>query len=146
MAAIFCFFLFTSIYSLHNMAEAQGRAPHGIAYEKPLAFSPSAYDFFHPNSASGPVTHEKPCLGSNCAPIPLSSLSSSSAVVKATPDHESKFSTASSRRGSPIGAGGIAGIVFGFVFAVLTAMGVLYVVNTRRTNVTRTNFGRPGSC
>ncbi|KAL6559910.1 hypothetical protein OROGR_005027 [Orobanche gracilis] len=146
MAVIFCFFLFTSLTSLHNTAEAQGRAPHGLAYEKPLAFSPSAYDFFHPNPASGPVTHENPCVGSRCAPIPLSSFSSSSAVVMASPDHESKFSTASSRRRSRIGAGGIAGILFGFVLAVLTAMGVLYVVKRRRTNVTRSNFIRPGSC
>ena len=122
------FLLFFSL-ALLSLARAQGRAPHGLAYENPMAFSPSAFDFFHPNGQK-PST-QNPCAASNCSPLPMA------AQVEASLAHQSK---ASSNR---VGAGGIAGIVFGFVFAVLLAMGVYYVAVTRRANLTRANSVQP---
>ncbi|OVA18081.1 hypothetical protein BVC80_1835g494 [Macleaya cordata] len=143
MAAFLLFFFLFPLSSLYNIAQvqAQARAPHGLVFENPIAFSPSAFDFFHPNSPS-PKTDE-PCDESECAPMAAqSTFSTSSAVVRATPAHESRVSTSQSSRRS-IGAGGIAGIVFGFVFAVLLAIGVYYVMITRRTNLNRSNSVQP---
>ncbi|MCL7022986.1 hypothetical protein MKW94_010765 [Papaver nudicaule] len=131
-------------------AQAQARAPHGIIFENPVAFSPSAYDFFHPNTHTPKAV--KPCDESNCAPMSGSSaFSTSSAVVRATPAHESKESTTAQGSGSSkskrpvLGAGGISGIVFGFVFAVLSGIGVYYIMVTRRTNISRSNSVQPDS-
>lgn len=127
-----CFLVvFFSLSLLPGIARAQGRAPHGLAYENPMAFSPSAFDFFHPN---GQQQQNLPCgtaSNINCSPLPMA----------AQVGHESKESSRS--RHSGVGAAGIAGIVFGFVFAVLLAMGVYYVVVTRRANVTRANSIQP---
>lgn len=121
-AASFLFFLSLALLSL---ARAQGRAPHGLAYENPMAFSPSAVEFFHPNAQQAGT--QNPCAGSNCSPLPMA------AEVEASVEHQSRGSS------TGMGAGGVAGIVFGFVFAVLLATGVYYVVVTRRANVARTN-------
>lgn len=126
--------LFTSLTIL-SIARAQDRAPHGVAYENPVAFSPSAYDFFHPNTQNHKT--KEPCYLSNCSPLPMAAQ-----VVEATPAHESGASTSQHGR-SQVGAGGMAGIVFGFVFAVLLAMGVYHVVITRRANTSRTNSVQP---
>ncbi|KAJ8444509.1 hypothetical protein Cgig2_028324 [Carnegiea gigantea] len=59
------FFLFLLSLPLLSMVMAQDRAPHGLANQHPVAFSPSAYDFFHPNARQGGrVTSE-------CSPFPL---------------------------------------------------------------------------
>ncbi|XP_042521275.1 uncharacterized protein LOC122094737 [Macadamia integrifolia] len=114
-------------------------AHHGLVYENPKAFSPAAYDFFHPNS-------QQPSKNTH-SPSPLSTFSSaSSAVAQSTEAHESNFpdpKTTAAAAGSRVGAGGIAGIVFGFALVVLLAMGVYYVVITRRSNITRANSVRP---
>ncbi|KAF5178919.1 hypothetical protein FRX31_031489 [Thalictrum thalictroides] len=109
-----------------------GRAPHGLAYENPLVLSPSAIEFFHPKSSK-----------SNAANGP-SLFSSSDAVAESTLAHESRLSTSNSTTsGSRVGVGGVIGIVFGFVLAVLLAMGVYYVVITRQTNATRAKSVQP---
>ncbi|CAK9174380.1 unnamed protein product [Ilex paraguariensis] len=125
--------LFFWILSMLSLTRAQDRAPHGIAYENPVAFSPSAFDFFHPNTQQ--PSSENPCGASNCSPLPLA------ATVQSSPAHESRSKPNAGE--SRMGAGGIAGILFGFVFAVLLAMGVYYVVITRRANMSRTDSVQP---
>lgn len=122
--------LFSSLFLL-SIVRAQDRAPHGIANASPVAFSPSAYDFFHPKSEQ--PNGKNPCLESDCSPLPMAA-----EVIASNKAYESKKSS-----GSGVGIGGVTGIVFGFVFAILLAMGAYYIVNTRRANVNRANSVRP---
>ncbi|XP_022732023.1 uncharacterized protein LOC111286369 [Durio zibethinus] len=128
------FLLLLSSLALLSIARSQDRAPHGIAYENPMAFSPSAYEFFHPKTQE-PDT-KNPCAASNCSSLPIA------AHVDATKALESKESTAQ-KSGHRLGSGGIAGIVFGLTFAVLFAMGVYYVHNTRRANANQATSVQP---
>ncbi|KAF9595684.1 hypothetical protein IFM89_002588 [Coptis chinensis] len=136
------FLFFVSFLSFLFVASAQGRSPHGLAYESPMVLSPSAFEFFHPTSSSSSPNADSPCVTSDCAPLPLSSFSSSSSVAKSSLAHESRLST-SSTNGNRLGVGGIVGILFGFVVVVLLAMGVYYVVVTRQTNTSRANSVQP---
>ncbi|KAE8038845.1 hypothetical protein FH972_011317 [Carpinus fangiana] len=128
MSPMGSFLVFFSLLTILSNAR-QDRAPHGIVYENPIAFTPSAYDFFHPST-------RKSCETSNCSPLPVAAQ-----VVQASPGHESR--ELASQKGSRVGAGAIAGIAFGLVFAVLLGMGVYYVVITRRDNTSRTNSVQP---
>ncbi|XVF46346.1 hypothetical protein PTKIN_Ptkin03bG0019900 [Pterospermum kingtungense] len=128
--------LLSSLALLLSIAKGQGRAPHGIAYESPMAFSPSAYDFFHPKTEK-PDT-KNPCAASSCSPLPMAA-----EVGGSTRALESKASTTQQKSGHQLGAGGIAGIVFGLAFAVLLAMGAYYVLSTRRANANRANSVQP---
>ena len=122
--------LLFSFLSFLSITTAQDRAPHGLAHEHPIAFSPSAFEFFHP------VTEAKnPCEASNCSPLPLA------ATVASSLAHESRSTP--ERSGSRVGASGIAGLVFGFAFVVLLAMGVYYVMVTRKANLSRSNSVQP---
>ncbi|XP_050213123.1 uncharacterized protein LOC126664659 [Mercurialis annua] len=128
------YFLLISIISLVlTPSRAQERAPHGLAYENPIAFSPSAVEFFHP-ATQQPTNVKNPCSAhssSGCSPLPLA------AQVEA-------MSTAQQKGGSTrLGPGGIAGIVIGLAFAVFLAMGGFYVFVTRRANENRANSVRP---
>ncbi|KAL9322771.1 hypothetical protein ACSQ67_010824 [Phaseolus vulgaris] len=58
------------------------------------------------------------------------------AQVEATEIHESKAKTPEGGR-KKLGAGGIAGIIFGVAFVGVLAMGVYHVRVTRRTNMSR---------
>ncbi|KAF6167866.1 hypothetical protein GIB67_027644 [Kingdonia uniflora] len=130
MATYFNFFYFVIVsLSLVSFGRAQGRAPHGLAYANPMAFSPAAYDFFHPNSAT-PKGDSSPCIQSGCAPVSLS------AVAKSSLAQENQVSTSHSNDG-PVGTGVVAGVVFGFILSVLLGMGIYYVAVTRRANVSR---------
>ncbi|CAL5436047.1 unnamed protein product [Camellia sinensis] len=122
-----------ALLSLLSITRAQDRAPHGLVYESPMAFSPSAFDFFHPNTKH--KSTQDPCAASNCSPWPLA------ATVASTLGHQSVSTPTSGRSG--VGAGGIAGIVFGFVCVVVLAMGVYYMAVTRRANSSRTNSVQP---
>ena len=128
------FLLLLSSLPLLSIARGQDRAPHGIAYENPMAFSPSAYEFFHPKTEESGT--KNPCAVSNCSTLPIA------AQVDATKALESKVST-QQKSGHRLGAGGIAGVVFGLAFAVLLAMGVYYVLNTRRANANQANSVQP---
>lgn len=103
-----------------------------------MALSPSAFEFFHPKSPS--PTANTPCAASHCAP--LSSFSSESTQVQTTQVHE-VVNPAAKANGTGVGAGGIAGLVFGFVLIVLLAMGVYHVAITRRANANRANTIQP---
>ncbi|OMO67477.1 hypothetical protein CCACVL1_20504 [Corchorus capsularis] len=127
--------LLSCLSLLVSIAWGQDRAPHGIAYESPMAFSPSAYEFFHPKTQD-PET-KIPCASSNCSPLPIA------AQVDSAKSLDSKVSTTEQKSRNRLGAGGIAGIIFGLAFAVLLAMGVYYVLNTRRANANRANSVQP---
>ncbi|KAK6926795.1 hypothetical protein RJ641_008514 [Dillenia turbinata] len=135
MPTLVSLLLFISSLSFLSIARAQDRAPHGLAFENPIAFSPSAVEFFHPNAK--PSASKDSCP--TCSPLPLA------AQVQSTPAHESSDSTTSQQSGGGrgIGPGGVVGIVFGFVFVVLLAMGVYYVVMTRRENTSRAKTIQP---
>ncbi|PPD83350.1 hypothetical protein GOBAR_DD19714 [Gossypium barbadense] len=62
MSSFAPFLLILSSLALVSIGRCEERAPHGIAYESPMAFSPSAYDFFHPKT---------PCVASTCSPLPV---------------------------------------------------------------------------
>ncbi|EOY34358.1 Uncharacterized protein TCM_042052 [Theobroma cacao] len=130
-----CLLLLLSSLALVSLARAQDRAPHGIAYENPMAFSPSAYEFFHPKTRE-PDT-QNPCAASNCSPLPMAAQVDTAKALE-----ESKVST-QQISGHRLGAGGIAGVVFGLAFAVLLAMGAYYVLTTRRANANRANSVQP---
>ncbi|KAK1411965.1 hypothetical protein QVD17_32854 [Tagetes erecta] len=115
------FLSFQTIISF-TTTKAQDRAPHGLVYETPMAFSPSAYNFFHPKS--NPPTTSGSCDEFSCAPLPIA------ATVQSSLDEESKPRNEKSE--NRVGAGGIVGVLFGFVLVVLLAMGVYYVVTNRR--------------
>nr|GEW67335.1 hypothetical protein CTI12_AA411230 [Tanacetum cinerariifolium] len=97
--------------------KAQDRAPHGLVYEHPMAFSPSAYTFFHPKA--NPPSIQDPCEESNCSPLPIA------ATVESSLAEESRAKNEKSE--SKVGAGGIMGVIFGFMFVVLLAMGFYYL-------------------
>ncbi|KAK8550931.1 hypothetical protein V6N13_119432 [Hibiscus sabdariffa] len=131
MSSFVSFLLLLSSLALLTIANSEGRAPHGIAYENPTAFSPSAYEFFHPKTQA-PDT-KNPCAASNCSPLPIA------AQMDSTKALESEVS-AQKESGHRLRAGGIAGLVFGLAFVVLLAMGVYYVLNVRQANAKRANY------
>ncbi|CAK9143242.1 unnamed protein product [Ilex paraguariensis] len=135
MASLLAF----ALLSMLSIARSQDRAPHGITYENPVAFSPSAFEFFHPNTEQ--PSSKNPGASSNCSPLANCSPLTLAATVQSTLAHDS-ISTPNTG-GSKMGVGGIVGIVFGFVFSVLLAMGVYYVAITRRSNFSRTNSVQP---
>lgn len=127
--------LFLLPLTLVSIATSQEeRAPHGLVNESPVAFSPSAYDFFHPN-ARKPETGDE-CSASKCSPLP------EAAQVEATQIYGNKTMTSQEGR-KHMGAGGIVGIVFGVAFVVLLAMGAYYVKVKRHANMSRANTVQP---
>ncbi|KAI3511778.1 hypothetical protein L1887_18936 [Cichorium endivia] len=128
----FLLLLFVTLISF-TTTKSQERSPHGLAYENPMAFSPSAYNFFHPKA--NPPRIQDPCEESGCSPLPMAATVQSSLAQESASKNE--------KSGSKIGAGGVAGVIFGFVFVVLVAMGAYFVVSTRRTNLGRKNTVLP---
>lgn len=120
--------LLFSTLAILSIAKAQGRAPHGLAAENPMALSPLAYDFFNPTSENSNT--KNPCGASSCSPLPLA------AKVAATQAQDNLMSTPTSKTRS-IGAGGIVGIMFGLAFLVLL------VFVARRTNTSRAMSVQP---
>lgn len=105
------FLFFSASLAILSIARAQDRAPHGLVYENPITFPPSAVEFFHPKTQK-PETFN-PCATSSCSPLPLA------AQVEATKAHESE-SSRFPNHGSRVGAS----IVFGCVFLAIYQMGV----------------------
>ncbi|CAN0916359.1 hypothetical protein LINGRAHAP2_LOCUS29667 [Linum grandiflorum] len=121
LSSIFFFFflmIFSSPTSI-SIAMAQGRAPHGLVYQTPLAFSPSAVDFFHPNRQDpNMAVVMNPCQeSSGCSPLPL-------AAQMAVQD-QTKVSSSMSQsggNGNGFGGGNIVGIVLGVSFLVFLTL------------------------
>ncbi|KAB5540678.1 hypothetical protein DKX38_013652 [Salix brachista] len=117
---LFFFFFFSSL-TLVCFTRAQERAPHGLAHENPVAFSPSAVDFFHPRPQE--PNGESPCAASSsCSPLPLPAQS-----VVAT-DQARKISTSQKGGNHRLRAGGAAGFVLGVAFAVLLTVAVYHLM------------------
>ncbi|XP_073102162.1 uncharacterized protein [Elaeis guineensis] len=118
--------LFSSAHAQLHPIVPQPRAPHGLVFENPMSFPPSAFEFFHPKS-SPPAE----------APLPLVSSFPGATSSKARAEQvvASVWSAPPSHGG--VGAGGVAAVVFGLVFVVLVAMGASYVVAKRRANISR---------
>ncbi|KAG8387681.1 hypothetical protein BUALT_Bualt02G0046600 [Buddleja alternifolia] len=117
--------LIFTILSFLSITRAQDRG-HGLDNESPIALSPQAYTFFHPDTVQ-PSTNS-PYDSSDCRSLPIA------ATVQSTPAHES---ASTGRKG--LGAGGIVGIPLGFVFACLVGVGAYYVVIKRKANFRRAN-------
>ncbi|KAJ7947810.1 putative Transmembrane protein [Quillaja saponaria] len=131
----FSIFFLLSV-TLLDIATAQGRAPHGLVYENPVAFPPSAYDFFHPNTQQ--PQNQDPCHASKCSPMSIA------AEVEATQAYGTKALASPNGVGrKQLGIGGVTGVVFGFAFAVLLAMSVYYVVAKRRANMNKSATVQP---
>ncbi|KAL5990665.1 hypothetical protein ACLOJK_011568 [Asimina triloba] len=129
--SFFHLFLFLSMAQAQDF-ETRPRS-HGLGEETPLAFSPSAFEFFHPDSPL-PTTTDSPL------PLSMSAFSSTSAepVAKAAQVHETNTRAASKAGGGAGGGpGAVAGIVLGCVLAVLLAMGAYHVSVKRRANISR---------
>ncbi|XP_028113308.1 uncharacterized protein LOC114311363 [Camellia sinensis] len=107
---------------------AQDQAPHGFAYKNPTTFSSSAFDFFHQNTNDDQPISRYPCVATICSPLALA------ATVESALAYESK-STGPKMGGRRVGAGAIAGMLFGFVFVVILPMRVYYGVATRQANL-----------
>ncbi|XP_004505992.1 uncharacterized protein [Cicer arietinum] len=121
--------LFLLSLTLVSITSQEERAPHGLVYENPVAFPPSAYIFFHPN-AQTPKTKDS-CTASKCSPLPQ--------VEANQKYYENKASAEESQKsGKQIGAGFVAGIIFLVTFVVLLVIGVYYVKVTRQVNMSRT--------
>lgn len=115
------------IFSLLSVTRAQ--YPHGLTHQNPMAFSPSAFEFFHPDNLQ--PSSESPCAASGCRPLHIS------ATVQSSLAYESR--SPPNKGGSRMTAGGIFGIVFGFVFVALLAMGVYYLMIKHHSNMSKSN-------
>ncbi|KAL5998370.1 hypothetical protein ACLOJK_009310 [Asimina triloba] len=129
-------FLFCLSLAIAQLSESQDPRSHGLGKESPVAFSPEAFEFFHPNSSTSTI-HD-PCNEPDCTAGPLPSVSGAFADPLAAQVSERAEPGKEANR-SGIGAGGIVGIVFGSALVVLLAMGAYYAVVTRRANVDREN-------
>lgn len=127
-----CLLLILLSVSVLNAVAVEDRAPHGLANESPVAFSPSAYDFFHPNTQELPSKSSCGDSSSSCSPLPMA------AQVGAMDTQESRDSESQSGQAA-VRPGGIAGIVIGIALAAFLAFGVYYVTVTRRNNMRRAN-------
>lgn len=126
--------LLLTVYSLLSItiAQDQSRSPHGLSHSSPEAFSPSAFEFFHPETHQHP-TIENPCGASGCPPLHLS------ATVQSSLAYDSKFTRDHYSHSRRITAAGIAGIISGFVFVAILAMGIYYVMTKRQANMSKSN-------
>ncbi|KAJ6708328.1 hypothetical protein OIU85_028580 [Salix viminalis] len=129
------FLLRLSSFTILLVAAAQERAPHGLVYENPVAFSPSAAEFFHPRTREPKL--ENPCAApSSFSPLPL--------AARFEDSDQTKGRISPSRRGGGrLGAGGVAGVILGVAFAVLLTLGVYHVTIKRKASINRADSDQP---
>lgn len=131
-----CLFFYV-VFSLPFIVKAQERAPHGLAYESPVAFSPEAYSFFHPETQKqNTTTSESLCDNNNTSESSGCSRFPTASSVQSNVAHES-LSPTDEEGNRRTGVGGMVGIVLGFVSAIVLAFGVYYVVIARKRNVSK---------
>ncbi|KAJ4777454.1 transmembrane protein [Rhynchospora pubera] len=130
--------LFTLILT-QAIAQAQ-HTPHGLSYETPIAFSPAAFQFFHPGVI---LPHERrhSAHAPAQAPMLLEQAFRGATTGRARADEAVgggwiNNKTLDRRRLAP---GGVAGIVVGVAFFVVTVFAGVYVIVKRRQNVRRAN-------
>lgn len=104
-------------------------SPHGLFFENPMPFPPSAYDFFHPNAnAATPAT------------APLTSLYPGKTSSRARADAAVATSVFSVPSGHQrIGAAGVAVLVIGLGLAVLVVVVTSFFIIKRHAQTKKTN-------
>ncbi|XP_049378866.1 uncharacterized protein LOC125843723 [Solanum stenotomum] len=126
-----CLF-FVVVFCLPFIVKSQERSPHGLAYESPVAVSPEAYSFFHPETQKqNTTTSESLCDDNNnasgCSRFPTASSVQSNLAHESLPPGDEEGD-------KRMGAGGMVGIALGFGFAIVLAFGVYYVAIARKRN------------
>ncbi|KAF8050744.1 hypothetical protein N665_1893s0011 [Sinapis alba] len=132
-------FFSCSLSLLICVAIAGSRPAHGPAYLNPSAFSPEAYDFFHPKSSvpdNNPPrnSHSLPFL----SPSPSPSLSKAANVEADTQGSKVSSDEHISESRREEGQGETVGILLGISFAAFILMGLYFVIKKRLANITRT--------
>lgn len=134
MASLTSLLLFVSavfISFLITVCRAQDRAPHGLANTSPLAFSPEAYEFFHPNTQG--QSSKGGCSAPDCSStLPLGA---SAAAVKSTPGVAQPAEEGGKKRRR--GGHSLVSIPVGLVFALLVGLGAYFVFAARQRNAAR---------
>ncbi|CAN7005932.1 unnamed protein product [Brassica rapa subsp. trilocularis] len=132
-------FFACSLSLLIRVAIAGSRPAHGPAYSNPSAFSPEAYDFFHPKSSlpdNNPPrnSHSLPFLSPSPSPSPskASNVEADTQGSKVSSDERISESRREEGRGETVG------IVIGISFTALLLMGIYFVIKKRLANLTRT--------
>jgi hypothetical protein len=130
--------LFTLILT-QAIAQAE-TSPHGLSSETPIAFSPAAFQFFHPGIIP-PHEQRRTAYAPAQAPMMLEQAFKGATTGRARADEAVgggciANKTLDQRR---LAAGGVAGIVAGVGFFVVTVFGFVYVIIKRRQNVKRAN-------
>ncbi|KAF2615416.1 hypothetical protein F2Q70_00007758 [Brassica cretica] len=132
-------FFSCSLSLLVCVAIAGSRPAHGPAYLNPSAFSPEAYDFFHPKSSlpdnnSPRNSHSLPFLSPSPSPSPsmASNVEADTQGSKVSSDERISESRREEGRGETVG------LVLGISFTALLLMGIYFVIKKRLANITRT--------
>nr|VDC79202.1 unnamed protein product [Brassica rapa] len=130
-------FFSCSLSLLIRVAIAGSRPAHGPAYSNPSAFSPEAYDFFHPKSSlpdNNPPrnSHSLPFLSPSPSPSKASNVEADTQGSKVSSDERISESRREEGRGETVG------IVIGISFTALLLMGIYFVIKKRLANLTRT--------
>ncbi|KAK1260713.1 hypothetical protein QJS04_geneDACA002436 [Acorus gramineus] len=128
--------------SIVHARDESTRPTHGLAYQNPMAFSPAAFEFFHPDmpATKGSSSSNIPCKSNDCSPSSsqLSTFPRMAAKAQATQVHETAWSLPGVKRGS-VGVDWMVGIMCGITFIVLVAMGAYYVMIKHRENINCSN-------
>uniref|UniRef100_A0A1J3K538 Uncharacterized protein n=1 Tax=Noccaea caerulescens TaxID=107243 RepID=A0A1J3K538_NOCCA len=129
-------FFFSCLSLLLCVSIAGSRPVHGPAYSNPSAFSPEAYDFFHPKS-SLPDNNPPRNLPSSpsLSPSPSPSASIVDAGTRGSKVSSDEHTSESNRED---GRGETVGIVLGISFTSFLLMGIFFVIKKRHANITRT--------
>ncbi|EOA14917.1 hypothetical protein CARUB_v10028258mg [Capsella rubella] len=134
---------FFSCFSLLLCVSIAGSRPvHGPAYTNPSAFSPEAYDFFHPKSSV--PDHNNPPKNSPSSPSTSSPTPSPSktSIVEADSQGSTKVSsdehTTSESRRDEEGRGETIGVVLGLSFVAFLSLAIFFVIKKRRASMIRT--------
>ncbi|KAJ0266629.1 Uncharacterized protein HA466_0005990 [Hirschfeldia incana] len=130
-------FFFSCLSMLLCVSIAGSRPAHGPVYLNPTAFSPEAYDFFHPKSSlpeNNPPrnSHSSPALSPSPSPSKTSNVEADTQGSKFSSGEHTNESIREDGRGETVG------IVLGVSFAAFLLMGVYFVIRKRRANLTRT--------
>ncbi|KAG6476459.1 uncharacterized protein LOC122025322 [Zingiber officinale] len=123
--------LLSLIFAEEHPKKLRSSSPHGLFFENPMPFPPSAYDFFHPN-ANGAIPATAPL--SSLYPGKTSSRARADAVVAT-----SFFSVPSSHHAIGIAAAGVAALVVGLGLVVLVVMITSFFIIKCRAETKKTN-------
>jgi hypothetical protein len=132
------FLLFTLILT-QAVAQAE-TSPHGLSYETPIAFSPAAFQFFHPGIIP-PHERRRSAYAPAQAPMILEQAFKGSTTGRARADEAVGGGWIGNKMSDRrrLAAGGVVGTVVGVGFFVVAVFGVVYVIIKRRQNVKRAN-------